>query len=95
MWRSIDVKSLLIGGLLVAVVVCAMGGSPVLGPESNGRFMLVTHDKDYGGVYVIDTATGQVWQQTSWNDMPEAFYPASLEQDVFHWPAVDPNAPQP
>ena len=100
MGRRIDLKSLLIGGLLVAVVVCAMGGAPVLGPESIGRFMMVTHDKDYGGVYVIDTATGRVWQQANQADVPNAFYPASLEQDVFHWPnvdpnLVDPNAPQP
>ncbi len=94
MLRSIDGKSLLIGGLLVAVAVCVMGGAPVLGPESNGRFMLVTHDKDYGGVYVIDTATGQVWQQTNQSDMPDAFYPASLEEDIFRRPTVDPNAPQ-
>ncbi len=95
MLRSIDGKSLLIGGLLVLVVVCAMGGLPAVNGESNGRFAMVTHDKDYGGVYVIDTATGQVWQQTDQMSMPRAFYPASLEQDVFHWPTVDPNEPQP
>ena len=91
MWRSIDGRSLLIGGLPVLVVVCAMGGLPAGDGESNGRFSLVAQDS--GHVYVIDTATGQVWQQADQRHMPQAFYPASLEADVCQMPPVEPNWP--
>jgi hypothetical protein len=93
MWRSIDGKSLLIGGLLVLMVVCAMGGATIVDPQYYGRFSLVAQEG--GHVYVIDTATGQVWQQTDPMHMPQAFYPASIEQDIVRWPTVDPNEAQP
>ncbi|RPJ33352.1 MAG: hypothetical protein EHM35_10620, partial [Planctomycetaceae bacterium] len=43
MLRSIDGKSLLIGGLLVAVAVCAMAmtGAPWMNGEHNGRFRMI------------------------------------------------------
>jgi len=90
MLRSIDGKSLVIGGLLVLVVVCAMGG---VAGQDIGRYSLVAQEG--GHVYVIDTAVGRVWQQTSQGHMPYAFYPASVEQETIVWPIVDPNEPQP
>jgi len=60
--------------------------------EYNGRFSLVAHDKDYGSVYVIDTLTGQVWEQHRGNDA--AFYASKLEGHDSEEP-VDPNAGQP
>jgi hypothetical protein len=89
MVRSIDGKSFLIGGLLVLVAVCAMGGVYLMDGQYNGRFSLVTHDKDYGSVYVIDTATGQVWERDD-----DAFYASKLEGHGPEEP-VDPNAEQP
>jgi|GEM_PF-2373727 len=61
MLRSIDGKSFLIGGLLVLAAVSAMGGVSLMDGQYNGRFSLVAQDTDHGGVYVIDTITGQVW----------------------------------
>jgi hypothetical protein len=89
MVRSIEGKSLLIGGLLVLVAVCAMGGVGLMDGQYNGRFSLVTHDKDYGSVYVIDTLTGQVWDRTD-----DAFLASKLEGHDAEKP-VDPNAEQP
>ena len=89
MKRSIDAKSFLIGGLLVLVAVCAMGGLPLMHGEYNGRFSLVTHDKDYGSVYVIDTLSGQVWERGS-----GGFFDSKLEVHDSGEP-VDPNAEQP
>ncbi len=86
MLRSIDGKSLLIGGLLVLVVVCAMGGVPMISPEFNGRFELVANDLNE---WVIDTATGQVW---GYHPDPQAFYAPKLEG---YAPESDPNGPQP
>ena len=63
MFRSIDGKSLLIGGLLVAVVVCAMGDAPIMDPQYHGRFSMTAKDTSGGDVYILDTATGQVWSR--------------------------------
>jgi len=92
MLRSIDGKSFLIGGLLVLVAVCAMGGVYLMDGQYNGRFSLVTHDKDNGSVYVVDTLTGQVWERHYSND--DAFYASKLEGHGPEEP-VDPNAEQP
>jgi hypothetical protein len=94
MLRSIEGKSFLIGGLLVLVAVCAMAmtGAPRMRGQYNGRFSLVTHDKDNGSVYVVDTLTGQVWERHYSND--DAFYASKLEGYGPEEP-VDPNAEQP
>ena len=77
MLRSIDGKSLLIGGLLVLVAVCAMGGASIMDGQYNGRFSLVAQDTDYGGVYVINTVTGQVWVRDYQGG--RTFHPLELE----------------
>ena len=77
MFRSIDGKSVLIGGLLVLVAVCGMGAVPLISGEFSGRFSLVAHNVDHGGVYVIDTVTGQVWEQQN-NIFPNPFYAPKL-----------------
>jgi hypothetical protein len=68
MWKSLDLKSLVIGGLTVFLVVCAMGDWPttpttVVSPDLHGRFTIALASGAYGGVhaYVLDTATGEVW----------------------------------
>ena len=92
MLRTIDGKSLLIGGLLVAVAVCAMGALPLLHGEYNGRFTLVAGT---GNEYVLDTATGQVWAYLS---NTQVFYAPKIEgyapeEEPMQYP--DPNRPQP
>mgnify|MGYP000855476605 CR=1 FL=1 len=62
MSKSIDVKSLLIGSLLVLFVMCLLGTTPRLAPaDPVGRFIIVTSSVSDNAVYVLDTVTGQVW----------------------------------
>jgi hypothetical protein len=51
MLRTIDGKSLLIGGLLVAVAVCAMAttAAPWMNGEHNGRFTMIVYPVPDGG----------------------------------------------
>jgi hypothetical protein len=67
--RSIDMKSILIGGLLAALVLCMLGGTTV-GPESYGRYQIETNP-DYA--FVLDTTTGQVWSTQATNDIAGIF----------------------
>lgn len=63
MTKSIDLKSVLVGGLLALAVLCVLGAAPrLLSGEAVGRFTIVTHA---GDPYVLDTATGQVWPKSS------------------------------
>jgi len=58
MHRSIDMKSVLIGGLLVALALCIAGAVPFVGQEMHGRFQIVTDDPR---AFILDSATGQAW----------------------------------
>ena len=55
MLHSIDGKSLLIGGLLVAVAVCAMAmtGAPWMNGEHNGRFTMIVYPVQDGGTNAV------------------------------------------
>ncbi len=68
MWKSMNLKSLLIGGITAVLVMCAMGDRPttptsVISPEMHGRFTITVVSGAHGTVhpYVLDTATGEVW----------------------------------
>ena len=61
MHRSIDIKSVLIGGLLAALILCLVGAVPYVPVEMHGRFCIETNDSH---AFVLDTATGQVWSST-------------------------------
>jgi hypothetical protein len=84
MWKSMNLKSLVIGGILAVLVMCAMGDWPttpitVVGPEMHGRFTITVVAGANGTVhpYVLDTATGEVWTP----ERPGAgaeFYPPKL-----------------
>jgi hypothetical protein len=56
--RSVDFKSLVIGGLLVLVTLCAVGAVPWLARENFQRFVVGTTDNS---ALILDTATGQAW----------------------------------
>ncbi len=58
MYRSIDTKSVLIGGLLVVLILCVVGAVPFVQPEEQGRFQIELSDSH---ALVLDSATGQVW----------------------------------
>ncbi len=89
MTKSIDLKSLLIGSLLVLLVMCALGAAPrLLPPNSVGRFTIVTTHV-YQNAYVLDTVTGQVWERESRSS--EEFFAPKLKVRA----AEEPNVPKP
>jgi hypothetical protein len=57
---SIDMKSALIGGLVVALILCLFGAVAFVPPEEYGRFQIAVND---GYAFLLDSATGQVWSQ--------------------------------
>ena len=57
-FKSVDLKSMLMGGLLALLVVACFAGSPWLNKETFGRFRIVTIER---GAFILDTATGQAW----------------------------------
>jgi hypothetical protein len=68
MWKSMNLKSLVIGGVLAVLVMCAMGSWPIMPTtivpsEMHGRFTIAVVAGANGTVhpYVLDTATGEVW----------------------------------
>ncbi len=58
MHHSIDMKSVLMGGLLVALIICLVGAVPHVNREDYDRFKIETNDSH---AFVLDSATGQVW----------------------------------
>jgi hypothetical protein len=59
---SIDMKSALIGGLVVALFLCLVGAVYYVPPEEYGRFKIETNDHY---AFILDSATGQVWAAQS------------------------------
>lgn len=60
MVHSIDLKSALIGGFVVAMILCLVGAVRYVPLEEYGRFEIEVND---GHAFVLDTATGQVWSE--------------------------------
>jgi hypothetical protein len=58
MQRMIDVKSVLLGAALGVLTMACFGAAAHQGPQV-GRFAI---EGNPGHVFVLDTATGQVWQ---------------------------------
>ncbi len=58
MHHSIDTKSVLIGALSAALVLCLIAAVPYALPEEYGRFEIATSSSH---AFVLDSATGQVW----------------------------------
>ncbi len=84
MHRSIDIKSILIGGLLTALVLLLTGIVPYAPPEEYGRFQMATND-NYA--FILDSATGQVWSGI----FPDPGYGIASGSDdqVFHNPKTE------
>ena len=76
MVRSIDFKSALIGGFVVALILCLVGAVHYVPTEDHGRFEIETNDSH---AFILDSATGQVWSSK--------FYISSSVVSVGH----DPN----
>ena len=60
MVRSIDFKSALIGGLMVATIICLVGAVDYVPRGDHGRFEIEAND---GHAFILDSATGQVWSE--------------------------------
>ena len=60
MVRSIDMKSVLIGGFVMALLLCLVGAVLFTPVEYYGRFQIETND-NYA--FILDSATGQVWSK--------------------------------
>jgi hypothetical protein len=58
MHRSMDMKSVIMGGLLVALILCLTGAVPLVNHGDYDRFKIETNDSH---AFVLDSATGQVW----------------------------------
>ena len=82
--KSVDLKSLVIGGLLVLSVMCILGAVPALRQETLGRFTIGTTVQS---AVILDTATGQAWVfemprgLVSSYTRPEVFFGAKLAGD--------------
>ncbi len=80
----IDIKSVLVGGLLVLVVLCVLGAVPWLSSDTHGRFQLDTND---GHAFILDSATGQVW--SVWTPEGYSIRPAEADPNTFYAPKID------
>jgi hypothetical protein len=60
MVRSIDFKSALIGGFVVAMILCSIGAVLFAPSEYYGRFQI---DTNHSHAFILDSATGQVWSE--------------------------------
>jgi len=89
MMKSIDLKSFLIGGLLVLSVLCVLGAMPRLSPPGPvGRYALVVSHISDDNNYVIDTTTGQVWSRSA-QGRSDVFYAPKLRAQT----PAEPNKP--
>ncbi|MCX5645835.1 MAG: hypothetical protein NTZ17_14330 [Phycisphaerae bacterium] len=89
MRKSIDLKSVLIGGFLALLIMCVLGAAPrLMSPDSVGRFAIVTSHVE-PDAYILDTVTGEVWRQSRVRGVSDAFYAPKLK---IHAPG-EPNKP--
>jgi hypothetical protein len=80
--RHIDLKSVLLGGMLVLLVLCLAGAVPVVSETAGGRFQLGTNDSY---AFVLDSATGQVWSLSA---SSSRYGPAGSDPNDFHAPKI-------
>lgn len=88
MFKAIDIRSVVIGGLLVLVVLGCLGALPWLPQESFGRFTITTTDR---AAFIFDTATGQAWVF----QIPADVVVGLPGTEEFFSPKLDPNTPIP
>ena len=86
MVRSIDFKSALIGGFVVAMIVFLAGAVDYVPPDDFGRFKIEAND---GYAFILDSATGQAWSQMLSD--PEGHYYAASDPN-FYAPKTIPHS---
>jgi len=89
MSKPVDIKSLLIGGLLVLLVLSCFGALPWLPQDRFGRFAVGTTDE---GAFIVDTATGQTWSYVMSSTWGLSSTPSV---DEFFAPKLDVSAYEP
>jgi hypothetical protein len=104
MRHSIDAKSLLIGGLLVLVAVCAMAmtAAPPMDGEHNGRFaMIVNNAAQNGRTDVIITEPGGAVLYSGTSDVyildtatGQVWTPRYPDLQTFYAPKLEGYAPE-
>jgi hypothetical protein len=88
MFKSVDLKSLLMGGLLVLAVLCIVGATPNLMPSAPcGRFTMVISNLPGGDAFILDTVTGQAWSRNT-------LYGDFTEPKLVSVKQKDPNEPR-
>jgi hypothetical protein len=98
MKKWIDVKSIVIGGLLAVVVLLLVGaaGGVMTGIPTIGRFLIACTNER---CYMVDTATGQAWTSdegafsTRKLQDPATAAAAVAERFMGRWVYQDPNGP--
>ncbi|MHC4207262.1 MAG: hypothetical protein ACYSTT_21620 [Planctomycetota bacterium] len=85
MVRSIDFKSALIGGFVVAMIVFLAGAVPYLPSQEYGRFEIETNDSH---AFILDSATGQVWSSNFY--VSDSFIRVNNDPN-FHAPKTPPH----
>lgn len=63
MKTQLDIRSMLIGILLTICCFLVLGAARSSNPALNARFQLVAPGQG-GNMFIIDTASGQVWERT-------------------------------
>ena len=62
MKARLDIKSLVIGALVMLCIVLTVGASNRTSPAANARFQLALPGEGTNA-YVIDTTTGRIWEK--------------------------------
>lgn len=77
MKQILDARSFVIGLLVTSLVVVASGAMQIRPGESVGRFQLVASETT-DEIFVVDTVTGQVWQELENGNISSRFYQPKL-----------------
>ncbi len=89
--KSIDLKSFLLGALLVLCILCVLGAMPRQSPIGPvGRFAITTSHVE-PEAFILDTMTGQVWRQSRARGGSDAFFAPKLKTPA----PAEPNQPNP
>ncbi|UCD50159.1 MAG: hypothetical protein JSW27_21850 [Phycisphaerales bacterium] len=92
MFKSLDIKSALIGGLTVALMIASIGAVHYASEDRYDRFEMIPAS---GYTFLLDRLTGQVW---ALQNLPEGVIGATPHSaEEFYAPKIyydaDPNSP--
>ena len=77
----LDIKSLVIGALIMLCITLTIGASSRTSPGPSARFQLALPGEG-SHAYIIDTATGQVWEKyPTGSDSAAAFRQPKIDRE--------------